>query len=77
MGAPDPRDGQAVAAKAEEIDFAKAREFWSLKKLATPKLPTVKNSSVMASRYQIPHFGIIGWWKIPTPTVCSIQERNE
>ena len=49
MGAPDPRDGQAVAAKETTIDFTKARDFWSFKKLAAPKLPAVKNEAWIKS----------------------------
>ena len=49
MGAPDPRDGRAVAAKETTIDFTKARDFWSFKKLAAPKLPAVKNEAWIKS----------------------------
>ncbi len=49
MGAPDPRDGQAVAAKETTIDFTKARDFWSFKKRAAPKLPVVKNEAWVKS----------------------------
>ncbi len=49
MGATDPRDGRAVAAKETTIDFTKARDFWSFKKLAAPKLPAVKNEAWIKS----------------------------
>ncbi len=40
MGAPDPRDGKPVAVG---MDFAKAREFWSLQPIRKPALPEVKH----------------------------------
>ena len=49
MGAPDPRDGKAVAEKVEKIDFAKAREFWSLKGIADPTPPIVKDEAWVQS----------------------------
>ncbi len=49
MGAPDPRDGKAVAVKVEKIDFAKAREFWSLKRIASPTPPIVKDEAWVQS----------------------------
>jgi len=44
MGAPDPRIADTVAAtKAKEaIDWSKAREWWSFRPLASPKVPRVK-----------------------------------
>ncbi len=44
MGAPDPRDGPAGAAK-KKIDPMKAREFWSLKPIVDPSLPKIDNTS--------------------------------
>ncbi len=46
MGAPDPRDTDTLAAvKAKDaIDWNKAREWWSFKPLASPKVPSVKNA---------------------------------
>lgn len=49
MGAPDPRDGKAVARAKGEIDFAKAREFWAFKPAVEPKLPEVKNKAWVRS----------------------------
>jgi hypothetical protein len=49
MGAPDPRDGKAVARAKGEIHFAKAREFWAFKPAAEPKLPRVKNKEWVRS----------------------------
>ncbi|HEY1172406.1 MAG TPA: DUF1553 domain-containing protein [Verrucomicrobiae bacterium] len=47
MGAPDPRSTSTLGAvKAKEtIDWAKAREWWSLRPLESPALPKVKNTS--------------------------------
>ncbi len=39
MGAPDPRAGKQVAKR--QIDFDKARQFWSLQPIKKPELPTV------------------------------------
>ena len=46
MGAPDPRTGEvATVAKAKsEIDWAKAREWWSLRPLAKPAVPAVRDA---------------------------------
>jgi len=40
MGAQDPRDGKAALIR-REIDFEKARAFWSFRPIANPKPPTV------------------------------------
>ena len=42
MGAPDPRDGRAAAAKKYEIDLAKGREFWAFRPVTRPTIPAVK-----------------------------------
>jgi hypothetical protein len=42
MGAPDPRDGTAVA---KGIDWGAARQFWSFQAVRKPGLPTVKDSN--------------------------------
>src|SRR4051812_44774522 len=42
MGAPDPRAG---AGSVAEIDWKKAREFWSFRPVTKPALPRVKDSS--------------------------------
>ncbi len=42
-GAADPRDGAAAVAKTE-INFAQARRFWSLRPIAQPPLPKLKQS---------------------------------
>jgi hypothetical protein len=44
MGAPDPRDGPAKAAKAE-IDIEKGRQFWSFQPLKKTAPPAVKNAA--------------------------------
>ena len=49
MGAPDPRDGKAVARAEGEINFAKAREFWAFKPAEKPNLPKVKNKAWVRS----------------------------
>jgi len=43
MGAPDPRTGAAVSAKAVEMD--KARQHWAFKPVAKPAIPAVKNKA--------------------------------
>lgn len=43
MGAPDPRDGEIVDV-VKATDFAKAREFWSLRPIGKPKVPLVADS---------------------------------
>jgi hypothetical protein len=40
-GVPDPRDGKQIAV-AENIDFARARKFWSFQPPKMPALPKVK-----------------------------------
>lgn len=42
MGAPDPRDGKPIAIG---IDFAKAREFWSLRPVLRPATPKVRDDT--------------------------------
>ena len=44
MGAPDPRDGKTSVIK-REIDFVKAREFWSFQPIANPQPPKVADAS--------------------------------
>ena len=39
MGAPDPRDGQAVAVEQVEIDIEAGRKFWSFQPLQTSTPP--------------------------------------
>lgn len=43
MGAPDPREGGA--ARSAEIDFAKAREFWSFRPIRKNELPPVNDAA--------------------------------
>ncbi len=47
MGAPDPRTDDTVAAAAakHEIDWDQARQWWSLRPLAQPPVPAVRDSS--------------------------------
>ncbi len=40
MGAPDPRDGKAVATA---INWSEARQFWSFQPVRKPTLPTIKD----------------------------------
>lgn len=43
IGAPDPRSA-ATRHLGKQVDIAAAREFWSLKPIADPPIPPVKNS---------------------------------
>ena len=43
MGAPDPRDGSAIA--ASEIDFEEGRKHWSYQPVLMPARPEVKNKA--------------------------------
>ena len=43
MGAPDPRDGQVLAAAPAPMDVVQARAFWSLKPPVEPAVPAVQN----------------------------------
>jgi cytochrome c553 len=43
MGAPDPRESEKLELIVREIDFEKAREFWSFKKPGAASAPGVKN----------------------------------
>jgi len=51
MGAPDPRDetpaasASASATTKTKIDLAKARDFWSIRPVVDPPIPTVANSA--------------------------------
>ena len=52
MGAPDPRVGGAAAVappRAPAYDYAKAKEFWSLKPVKAPALPPVKDAEWVKS----------------------------
>ena len=42
MGAPDPRDGEAVA--ESRINFEEARKFWSYQPIAHPEVPKVQRA---------------------------------
>ncbi len=44
LGAPDPRDGPA-GPTTNRFDPAKAREMWSLKPIADPAVPQIKNQA--------------------------------
>ena len=44
MGAPDPRDGEAVTVEQVEIDVEAGRKFWSFQPLQTAVMPNVKNT---------------------------------
>ncbi|MBY0522459.1 MAG: PSD1 and planctomycete cytochrome C domain-containing protein [Gemmataceae bacterium] len=52
MGIPDPRDGTAIV--AAQIDFTKARQFWSFQTPRAVELPKVQNPG--AARNGIDHF---------------------
>ncbi len=51
MGVPDPRasDTVAIVQAKEAIDWNKAREWWSFRPLAAPKLPEVKDAAWAAN----------------------------
>ncbi|MCA9137345.1 MAG: PSD1 domain-containing protein [Planctomycetales bacterium] len=44
MGAIDPRDGKSAMIR-RDIDFERAREFWSFQGIASPAVPAIKNAS--------------------------------
>jgi hypothetical protein len=44
IGAPDPR-GTATKSAGKQIDIAAARQFWSLRPITKPLLPSVKNAT--------------------------------
>ena len=48
MGAPDPREGKSAPIR-KEIDFERAREFWSFQPVADPEVPIVKHTNWMRS----------------------------
>lgn len=48
MGAIDPRDGKSAPIR-QEIDFQRAREFWSFQPIADPKVPQVEHDRWLRS----------------------------
>ncbi len=48
MGAQDPRDGKSAPIR-RQIDFERAREFWSFQPIANPAVPSVTNSQWLRS----------------------------
>lgn len=48
MGAADPRDGKSAMIR-QEIDFERAREFWSFRPITPPTRPDVKNKRWLRS----------------------------
>jgi hypothetical protein len=48
MGAYDPRDGKSAMIR-REIDFERAREFWSFQPITPPAVPAVKDSAWLKS----------------------------
>ena len=44
MGAPDPREGKSAPIR-DEIDFDRARQFWSFGPVTEPEVPIVKDGS--------------------------------
>ncbi len=48
MGAHDPRDDKSAPIR-REIDFERAREFWSFQPIADPVVPSVENSQWLRS----------------------------
>lgn len=48
MGAPDPRDGEAVVAEKPATDFEKAREFWAFQPPSRHDLPDVADDGFVA-----------------------------
>ena len=49
MGAPDPREGKAVAIKKYEVDIEKGRQFWAFVAPKKRADPVVKNDAWVAS----------------------------
>jgi mono/diheme cytochrome c family protein len=51
MGAPDPRAGDAPAPppRKPSIDFARARQFWSVRPVTDPAPPAVDSESLVAN----------------------------
>ena len=48
MGAPDPREGKSAPIRTE-IDFERAREFWSFQPIKKPEVPIVQNRNWLRS----------------------------
>ena len=73
MGAPDPRDGQAVAVK-KEIDFTKAREFWAFKAPVAAPAPAVADKQW--PRTDIDRFILAGLEAKGLKPVADADRRN-
>jgi hypothetical protein len=54
MGAPDPREGAAVAKKQRGLSIEEGRKFWSYKPVENPPVPTVKDTAW--PRYDLDRF---------------------
>ena len=73
MGAPDPRDGAAVAVK-KEIDFTKAREFWAFKAPVAAPAPAVAEKQW--PRTDIDRFILAGLEAKGLKPVADADRRN-
>jgi len=73
MGAPDPRDGAAVAVK-KEIDFTKAREFWAFKAPVAAPAPAVAEKQW--PRTDIDRFVLAGLEAKGLKPVADADRRN-
>ena len=49
MGAPDPRDAAAPAAKEKKIDVEKGKKFWAFQPLHPPAIPDAPNTNWLRS----------------------------
>jgi hypothetical protein len=78
MGAPDPRDGKAVAKEQTTIDFTKAREFWSFQPIVKPRLPAVKNKAWVKSpldQFILAHLEKSGFAPAPQADLRTLIRR--
>ena len=73
MGAPDPREGKAVAAQAG-IDFDKAVEFWAFQRPVKAPLPTVNDTSWPHN--EIDHFVLARLEQESLPPVPQADRRT-
>ncbi len=73
MGAPDPREGEAVVVK-KEMDFAKAREFWAFKAPHAEPAPMVADKQW--PRTDIDRFVLAGLEARGLRPVADADRRN-
>jgi len=72
MGAPDPRDGKTVA--VTQIDFDKARQFWSFQPPRMSQLPKVQNAAWVKNG--IDHFILAGMENARLRPVQAASKRE-